>query len=88
MGKRKIQIQQLSNEKTRQLTLAKQKKGLIKKAMELALLCDCEVFVAVVTKTSPQLSMFTNEGDPNKFFANYFSPPIEPKEFFSIGDVS
>ena len=56
--------------------------------MELALLCDCEVFVAVVTKTSPQLSMFTNEGDPNKFFANYFSPPIEPKEFFSIGDVS
>ena len=47
MGKRKIQIQQLSNEKTRQLTLAKRKKGLIKKAMELAILCNADVFIQV-----------------------------------------
>lgn len=47
MGKRKIQIQQLSNEKTRQLTLAKRKKGLIKKAMELAILCNADVFIEV-----------------------------------------
>ena len=47
MGKRKIQIQQLSNEKTRQLTLAKRKKGLIKKAMKLAILCNADVFIEV-----------------------------------------
>ena len=47
MGKRKIQIQQLSNEKTRQLTLDKRKKGLIKKAMELAILCNADVFIEV-----------------------------------------
>ena len=47
MGKRKIQIQQLSNEKTRQLTLAKRKQGLIKKAMELAILCNADVFIEV-----------------------------------------
>ena len=47
MGKRKIQIQQLSNEKTRQLTLAKRKTGLIKKAMELAILCNADVFIEV-----------------------------------------
>ena len=47
MRKRKIQIQQLSNEKTRQLTLAKRKKGLIKKAMELAILCNADVFIEV-----------------------------------------
>ena len=47
MGKRKIQIQQLSNEKTRQLTLAKRKKGLIKKALELAILCNADVFIEV-----------------------------------------
>lgn len=88
MGRNKIKIEKIKNERNRTVTFIKRKRGLIKKAMELALLCDCEVFVAVVTKTSPQLSMFTNEGDPNKFFANYFSPPIEPKEFFSIGDVS
>ena len=44
MGKNKIKIEQIKSERNRNVTLYKRKKGLIKKAMELSLLCDAEIF--------------------------------------------
>lgn len=60
MGKRKIQIQELSNEKTRQLTLAKRKKGLIKKAMELAILCNADVFIQIEGGDDRESTLFSS----------------------------
>lgn len=53
MGKNKIKIERLVSEKARQVTLYKRKRGLIKKAMELAILCDAEVFLHIASKDNP-----------------------------------
>ena len=52
MGKKKIKIEQLQNTKTRQLTYSKRKKGLIKKAMELSILCNANVYLYI---SSPEI---------------------------------
>ena len=54
MGKNKIKIEKLLTEKARQVTLYNRKRGLIKKAMELAILCDAEVFLHIASKDNPE----------------------------------
>eukprot|EP01133_Synstelium_polycarpum_P006281 gene6281-7289_t len=48
MGRKKIKIQKIADERNRQVTFAKRKNGLIKKAMELAVLCDSSVTLVIV----------------------------------------
>uniref|UniRef100_A0A6B2L5F0 MADS-box domain-containing protein n=1 Tax=Arcella intermedia TaxID=1963864 RepID=A0A6B2L5F0_9EUKA len=43
MGRRKIEIKAIGDEKKRLATFIKRKNGLMKKAMELSILCGCEV---------------------------------------------
>lgn len=45
MGRKKIQIQRIQDERTRQTTFSKRKVGLVKKAIELSVLCECEVIM-------------------------------------------
>jgi len=48
MGKKRIQtIQKIEDHKIRKITYCKRKKGLLKKSMELALLCDLKVFMYI-----------------------------------------
>lgn len=63
MGKKKIQIEEIQNNKTKRLTLNKRKKGLIKKAMELAILCDADVFIEIKNKDSPSKSTMFSSSD-------------------------
>lgn len=48
MGRNKIKIERITNERTRLATFNKRKNGLVKKAMELAILCGCEVALIVI----------------------------------------
>ncbi|EDR25891.1 MADS-box transcription factor, putative [Entamoeba dispar SAW760] len=47
MGRNKIRIERIENEKKRATTFQKRRHGLIKKAMELSILCDCKVSLMV-----------------------------------------
>ena len=47
MGRNKISIERISNEKNRVATFNKRRAGLIKKAMELSILCGCEISMVV-----------------------------------------
>lgn len=47
MGRKKIKIKMIGDAKKRSTTFNKRKKGLLKKAMELSILCGCEVSLIV-----------------------------------------
>ena len=47
MGRKKINIARISDERNRQVTFTKRKFGLMKKAYELSVLCDCEITVII-----------------------------------------
>ncbi|KAI7858950.1 hypothetical protein BDC45DRAFT_433537 [Circinella umbellata] len=47
MGRKKIKIQTIQDERNRQVTFLKRKNGLMKKAYELSVLCDCQVALII-----------------------------------------
>ncbi|KAF5738049.1 MADS-box transcription factor 23 isoform X3 [Tripterygium wilfordii] len=59
MGRGKIAIRRIDNSTSRQVTFSKRRKGLIKKAKELAILCDAEVGVTIFSSTG-KLYEFAN----------------------------
>uniref|UniRef100_A0A1I7X0L8 MADS-box domain-containing protein n=1 Tax=Heterorhabditis bacteriophora TaxID=37862 RepID=A0A1I7X0L8_HETBA len=52
MGRKKIQITRIQDERNRQVTFTKRKFGLMKKAYELSVLCDCEIALIVFNSTN------------------------------------
>ncbi|KAI0492964.1 hypothetical protein KFK09_027240 [Dendrobium nobile] len=51
MGRGKIAIRRIDNTTTRQVTFSKRRNGLLKKARELAVLCDAEIGLIVFSNT-------------------------------------
>ncbi len=47
MGRKKIKIEKISQSKNRQVTFNKRRVGLMKKAMELSILCDCDIALII-----------------------------------------
>ncbi|CAM8984687.1 unnamed protein product [Rhodiola kirilowii] len=43
MGRGKVQLKRIEDKKSRQVTFSKRRSGLMKKAMELSVLCDVDV---------------------------------------------
>ncbi|CAL1381069.1 unnamed protein product [Linum trigynum] len=52
MGRGKIAIRRIEDSTSRQVTFSKRRKGLMKKAKELAILCDAEVGLVVFSSTA------------------------------------
>ncbi|XP_022940464.1 MADS-box transcription factor 23-like isoform X2 [Cucurbita moschata] len=52
MGRGKIVIRRIDNSTSRQVTFSKRRSGLLKKAKELAILCDADVGVIIFSSTS------------------------------------
>ncbi|PPS05050.1 hypothetical protein GOBAR_AA15614 [Gossypium barbadense] len=63
MGRRKLKIQRLEDMKARQAKYSKRKKGILRKAKELSILCDVEV-VLLLSSPSSKRTFFVGQ-DPN-----------------------
>lgn len=80
MGRGKIEIKRIENANSRQVTFSKRRAGLLKKAQELAILCDAEVAVIIFSNTG-KLFEFSSSGYVFKFIPFSFS-------FFFSGDFA
>ncbi|XP_058077423.1 agamous-like MADS-box protein AGL15 isoform X2 [Magnolia sinica] len=69
MGRGKIEIKRIENATSRQVTFSKRRVGLLKKAQELAILCDAEVALIIFSSTG-KLFEFSNSG-MNKTLSRY-----------------
>eukprot|EP00826_Nyctotherus_ovalis_P028010 TRINITY_DN21_c0_g1_i4.p2 TRINITY_DN21_c0_g1~~TRINITY_DN21_c0_g1_i4.p2 ORF type:complete len:112 (-),score=31.28 TRINITY_DN21_c0_g1_i4:453-788(-) len=60
MGRKKIRMGFIENDRLRVITNAKRKKGLIKKAMELSLLCGSEILLIIHEKSLSRTVMYSS----------------------------
>lgn len=58
MGRKKIRIARIPDERNRQVTFTKRKNGLLKKAMELSVLCDAEIAVIIFSNSTGEGRLF------------------------------
>jgi hypothetical protein len=63
MGRKKIQIQPIKEDRSRQVTFLKRRNGLMKKAYELSILCDCEVALVIMTSTNKTIQYSSSDFD-------------------------
>eukprot|EP01130_Rhizamoeba_saxonica_P011191 TRINITY_DN4633_c0_g1_i3.p1 TRINITY_DN4633_c0_g1~~TRINITY_DN4633_c0_g1_i3.p1 ORF type:complete len:205 (+),score=42.68 TRINITY_DN4633_c0_g1_i3:44-658(+) len=71
MGRKKIKIEKIENDRKRASTFKKRKWGLTKKAMELSILCDCEIAMIIF---SQQDEMFLySSSDIEEIVSRYVS---------------
>ncbi len=89
MGRNKISIQKIKDTRIRNITFCKRKKGLIKKAMELCLLCDADIFLCIYNKqiSLGQLILFCSNNDIDYFIDNFIRNPLIKKEIYGLKDV-
>ncbi|KAI8812109.1 MADS box transcription factor MEF2, partial [Cladochytrium replicatum] len=63
MGRKKIKIQQIQDERNRQVTFLKRKYGLMKKAYELSVLCDCEISLIIFNHNNKLVQFASSDMD-------------------------
>ena len=64
MGKKKhAKITRITDEYSRKITLCKRKKGLIKKCIELSVLCDVKLFLMIQDDKKKRVTHFTSHKD-------------------------
>ena len=85
MGRKKIQIKRIEDDRNRQVTFAKRKNGLFKKAMELSKLCDCQIAL-IVFDSNDKLYQYSSMG-VDQILLKY-TEYGEPSETKNNNDVS
>ncbi|KAL3511456.1 hypothetical protein ACH5RR_030857 [Cinchona calisaya] len=72
MGRRKVEIKKIEDKSSRQVTFSKRRKGMMKKAQELSVLCDVDVAVLVFS-TRGKLYDFCSTNSLAKILERYHS---------------
>ncbi|KAI8919133.1 hypothetical protein DFJ77DRAFT_263914 [Powellomyces hirtus] len=83
MGRKKIAIKRITDERNRQVTFSKRKFGLMKKAHELSVLCGCEIGLIMFTANG-KLFQFAST-DMDKILLRYTE--TEPHETRTSADI-
>ncbi|CAK9161360.1 unnamed protein product [Ilex paraguariensis] len=78
MGRKKLTMRRIENATSRQVTFSKRKDGLIKKANELAVLCDTDVALIMFSPTG-RLTSFPFNGRVEDIFLRFVDRPDELK---------
>jgi hypothetical protein len=86
MGRKKITIEPITDERNRHVTFNKRKSGLIKKAMELSILCNCQISFLVFNAEN-QLFEYCST-DPRLILQQYCKVAHLPHERLSNADYS
>lgn len=96
MGRKKIAIKKISDEKLRNVTFNKRKMGLLKKAAELCILCGVDMFLAFKDMTNRKI-LFKNYNvkNPKDLLVSEFDfneksyPDFIPKngKKFNVGEM-
>ena len=86
MGRNKLKISPIKKERRRQVTFYKRKKGLIKKAMELSLLCKVNVGLAIIDKRGG-LSIFHSDNEIKTALHKYLTGLARAKEDLKLEQV-
>lgn len=88
MGRKKIQISRITDERNRQVTFNKRKFGVMKKAYELSVLCDCEIAL-IIFSSSNKLYQYAST-DMDKVLLKYteYNEPHESLTNKNIIEVS
>lgn len=75
-AKKKIKIDYIQEVRSRQVTFLKRKNGVMKKAMELSILCDCEVSVIIHNKDTSKMFEYGSHDmiQTLRRYARYGSP--------------
>ncbi|KAM3289699.1 agamous-like MADS-box protein AGL70 [Capsicum chacoense] len=81
MGRRKLEIKKIQDKNCRQVTFCKRRKGLMKKANELSILCDVDVGVVIIPNNGTgRLHEFSNTNSVTGILQRYKSHIKEEKE--------
>ncbi|TPX37098.1 hypothetical protein SmJEL517_g00925 [Synchytrium microbalum] len=84
MGRKKIEIKKIEDERNRHVTFNKRKFGLMKKAYELSVLCNCDVGL-ILFSSQNKLHQYSSS-DLDRLLLRYTESP-EPKESKSNDDI-
>ena len=79
MGRRKIDIVRIENDRHRQVTFMKRKSGLIKKATELAILCDAQVGI-IIFDEHQKMSLYSSH-PMDQLIMGYQAYSSQPETF-------
>ncbi|KAI6689233.1 hypothetical protein NL676_026061 [Syzygium grande] len=93
MAREKIKIKKIDNLTARQVTFSKRRRGLIKKAEELSVLCDADVSLIIFSSTGKlyDFSSSSMEDTLTRYYAlhsNKVEKPVQPFLALEIGNTN
>ncbi|XP_011071241.1 agamous-like MADS-box protein AGL27 isoform X4 [Sesamum indicum] len=72
MGRRKLEMKRIEDNSARQVTFSKRRKGLLKKAKELSVLCDLDVALLIISRHG-KLHHFSSNNSLTEILERYHS---------------
>ncbi len=86
MGRNKIKIEKIKSDRIRKVTSNKRTRGLLKKSMELSILCGTKVVLGVY-ESNDKITVYSTDGNTFNLFNNVLKNKNFVKEVVTDIDV-
>ncbi|TMW91389.1 hypothetical protein EJD97_014406 [Solanum chilense] len=84
MGRRKVEIKRIQDKNCRQVAFCKRRKGLLKKAKEISVLCDVDVAVVIISNRGRLHEFSSNNRTSTPCWLDKISP-MHQVELITLG---